>query len=140
MGYDPLLQFVHEVISQAIELCRRLIVGVVQKVAWAKAITYRKAVELVGARAFPVPHFLVYGAMGALSRFRLSLPKHLGGFRPLSAAISTRPPRVQKSGYQPRCSTQEALKSLRSLRCRRAHSALELSASSTSTIMGHRAG
>jgi len=116
LGYDPLLQFIHEAdLSHAIELCiENKMVGV-YNVSGEGVISYRKAIEFAGARSIPVPHFLVYGAMGALSRFRLSLPKHLVDFYRYSAVISDELFR-KESGYRPRLSTQEALRSLRSIR------------------------
>lgn len=116
MGYDPLLQFIHESdLSQAIECCLQNHVVGVYNVAGEGVVSYRKAIELAGSRAIPIPHFLVYGAMGALSRVRLSLPEHLVDFYRYSAVISDDAFK-RDSGYAPRCSTHEALKSLRSIR------------------------
>ncbi len=116
MGYDPLLQFIHEAdLSHAIELCIENRLTGVYNVAGEGVVSYRKALELAGSRSFPVPHFLVYGAMGALSRVRLSLPKHLVDFYRYSAVVSDDTFR-RDSGYLPRFSTQDALRSLRSIR------------------------
>ncbi len=116
MGYDPLLQFIHETdLSQAIELCLENRMVGVYNVAGEGVVSYRKAVELAGSRAIPIPHFLVYGAMGALSRVRLGFPEHLVDFYRYSAIISDEAFK-RGSGYAPRVSTQEALKSLRSIR------------------------
>jgi UDP-glucose 4-epimerase len=116
MGYDPLLQFIHETdLSQAIELCLQNSLVGVYNVAGEGVVSYRKALALAGTRAVPIPHFLVYGAMGALSKLRLSLPEHLVDFYRYPAVISDEVFR-KESGYNPRCSTQEALKSLRSIR------------------------
>jgi UDP-glucose 4-epimerase len=116
LGYDPLLQFIHEAdLSRAIELCIEKRLAGVFNVAGEGVISYRKAIEFAGSRSFPVPHFLVYGAMGALSRVRLSLPKHLVDFYRYSAVVSDQLFRSE-TGYQPRFTTHEALRSLRSIR------------------------
>ncbi|MFN7685759.1 MAG: NAD-dependent epimerase/dehydratase family protein [Oligoflexia bacterium] len=116
MGYDPLLQFIYEAdLSQAIELCVEKRLAGVYNVSGEGVVSYRRAVELAGSRSIAVPHFLVYGAMGVLSRLRLGLPKHLVDFYRYSAVISDDAFR-KDSGYAPLFTTQEALRSLRSVR------------------------
>jgi UDP-glucose 4-epimerase len=116
MGYDPLLQFIHETdLSQAIELCLENHLVGVYNVSGEGVVAYRKAIELAGSRAVPIPHFLVYGAMGALSRVRLSFPEHLVDFYRYSAVISDEAFK-RDSGYAPSVSTSDGLRSLRSIR------------------------
>ncbi len=115
-GYDPLLQFVHETdLAAAIQLAIEAKSSGVYNVAGEGVVSYRRAIAAAGARAVPLPSILVYGAMGALSRFRLGFPKHLVDFFRYSAVVSDASFR-RDLGYAPAVSTVEALRSLRSLR------------------------
>lgn len=78
LGYDPMLQFVHER-DCARAICLALHgdrVGV-YNVAGEGAVPYTYAIRLAGGRPVPVPHFLAYPVVGSLSRWRLLFPKHL---------------------------------------------------------------
>ncbi|NDD91637.1 NAD-dependent epimerase/dehydratase family protein [bacterium] len=115
-GYDPLLQFIHESdLARAIRLSIESKKSGVYNVAGEGVISYKKAVSVAGARAVPLPAFLVYSALGTLSRLRLGFPKHLVDFFRYSAIVSDDSFR-REHDYQPQVSTIDALRSLRSLR------------------------
>ena len=115
-GYDPLLQFIHESdLARAIRLCIDSPRSGVYNVGGEGVVSYKKAVAMAGARAVPLPSFMVYGALGTLSRMRLGFPKHLVDFFRYSAIVSDEAFR-RDLGYAPSVSTVEALRSLRSLR------------------------
>ena len=78
LGYDPMMQFVHEGdMAAAIVKTVRSDRWGVYNVAGEGAVPYSRALRLAGAVPVPVPHFLAYSVVGALARWRLVFPKHL---------------------------------------------------------------
>jgi UDP-glucose 4-epimerase len=115
-GYDPVLQFIHESdLSNAIGLSLEAAKSGVYNLAGEGVISYQSAVRIAGARPVPLPSFLVYGALAALSPLRLGFPKHLADYFRYAAVVSDAAFRAEH-GYRPAVSTIEALRSLRSLR------------------------
>ncbi|MEZ6186416.1 MAG: NAD-dependent epimerase/dehydratase family protein [Planctomycetota bacterium] len=80
MGYDPIMQFVHEQ-----DMARAIVLAAtapqptfgVFNVAGEGVVSYTHAVRLAGGRPVPVPHVLAYPIVGALARWRLIFPQHL---------------------------------------------------------------
>ena len=87
----------------------------VYNVAGEGVVCYRKAIQVAGSRPLPLPSFIVYRTLGALSQFRLGFPEHLADFFRYSTVVSDESFRKQHT-YTPQVSTMDALKSLRSLR------------------------
>lgn len=78
LGYDPMMQFIHESdFARALKLALEGEHSGVYNVAGEGAVPYQRAVRLAGATPVPVPHFLVYAALNALSQVGVGFPKHL---------------------------------------------------------------
>lgn len=113
MGYDPLLQFIHEKdLAHALYLSLKGNRGGIYNIAGEGAVAYSKAIELSGAIAVPVPTFIAYPLVDTLSRFKLAFPKHLIDYFRYPTVISDREFR-RDFHYQPKVTTAEALASLR---------------------------
>lgn len=114
MGYDPVLQFIHEEdLKRAILLTlSREDQSGIYNVAGEGAIAYSAAIRAAGSRAVPIPHFLAYPAVGLLARFKLSFPKHLIDYFRYPTIVTDAAFR-RDFGYEPSIGTLEALQSLR---------------------------
>jgi UDP-glucose 4-epimerase len=112
LGYDPMLQFIHET-----DVARALLLALgnhktgVYNLAGEGLVSYSKSIELAGGKPVPLPHFFVYPIVGALSRV-VKIPKHLVDY--------FRYPVVVRDGsfrrdfeFSPQVSTVDALASLR---------------------------
>jgi UDP-glucose 4-epimerase len=113
MGYDPMLQFIDERdIARALMLCLDSDKSGVYNVAGEGVVAYSHSIRLAGGSPVPVPHFIVYPALAALSVMGSRFPKHLIDYFRYPTVISDAAFR-NDFGYQPEVTTVDALKSLR---------------------------
>jgi UDP-glucose 4-epimerase len=114
LGYDPLMQFVHERdIAQALRLALESQRSGVFNVAGEGLVCWSKACSLAGSRAVPIPHPLATALIGGLfQRVGLRFPKHLSDYFRFPVVISDAAFR-KEFGYAPEVSTANALGSLR---------------------------
>ncbi|MBS1985677.1 MAG: NAD-dependent epimerase/dehydratase family protein [Bdellovibrionales bacterium] len=113
MGYDPMLQFIHENdVATAVELAMASERSGIYNVAGEGAIAYSDAIRLAGSKAWSVPHFVAYPMIGLLARFRILFPKHLMDYFRYPTIISDAAFR-RDFGFKPSVTTVEALQSLR---------------------------
>ncbi|HTL11332.1 MAG TPA: NAD-dependent epimerase/dehydratase family protein [Bdellovibrionota bacterium] len=114
MGYDPLLQFIHEEdIARALMLCLKGEKSGIYNVAGEGAVPYSKAIELVGSVAVPVPPPVVYSLVNIWNRLgRTFLPRHLVEYFRYPTVVSDESFR-RDFGYEPRVSTTDALRSIK---------------------------
>ena len=112
LGYDPMIQFIHEEdMVKAIELSLNRKIRGVFNVAGEGMIPYSGAIERVGTRSVPIPHFLVYPAVSWLipqDRF----PRHLVDFFRYPVVIEGSA-FEKEAQFKPDYSTIQALRSLR---------------------------
>jgi len=113
MGYDPLLQFVHETdIARALALCLASDRSGIYNVAGEGVVPYSQAIRLAGGKPFPFPHVLAYPVFSLIDQLGFRFPKHLIDYFRYPTVISDEAFR-RDFGYVPNVSTVEALKSLR---------------------------
>ncbi|MCC7441615.1 MAG: NAD-dependent epimerase/dehydratase family protein [Bdellovibrionales bacterium] len=114
MGYDPMLQFIHEEdIARALLLCLRGDKSGIYNVAGEGAIPYSKAIELAGSTAVPVPQPLISAALDIWNRLRPTpFPKHLVNYFKYPVVVSDEAFR-RDFGYEPRVTTTNAVKSIK---------------------------
>lgn len=113
LGYDPTMQFVHELdCARAIELAVLNKGWGVFNVAGEGVVPWSHAIRLAGAEPLPVPHLLAYPLVGMLARWRLLFPKHLIDYFRYPVVIDDEAFRAQY-GYGPSLSMVETLRSLR---------------------------
>ncbi len=112
LGFNPMEQFIHEEdAADAIILAHRGQHTGVYNVAGEGALPYAGAVRLAGGRTVPIPHVLAYPVVGALSRWRLTFPKHLMDYFRYATIIDDGAFRAD-FGWEPRYSLVETLGSL----------------------------
>lgn len=112
MGFDPVLQFVHEEdVARAVLLGLGASTSGVYNVAGEGAVAYTKAVELAGGHPIPIPHFMAYPTVGMLSRLGLLFPKHLIDYFRFPTVVSDEAFR-EKFHYEPSRTTVETLREL----------------------------
>lgn len=112
MGYDPLLQFIHERdMAEAIRLCLKNMKSGVYNLAGEGVVSYSRAIELAGGRPVPVPSFIAYSSLEFLNQFGLSFPEHLMDYFRYPTTISDQEFR-KDFGFEPKYDTVRALKSL----------------------------
>ena len=106
-GFNPMSQFVHEDdLSRAIiDVYERKVRGVFN-VAGPGVMPYRTALELVGAKGFPLPYSLASAYLRAFP----SIPHYLLNFLRYPCVIADTALR-EASGWEPRVSMQETLRS-----------------------------
>ncbi len=113
LGYDPLQQFVHEQdIARALYLCLKGDKSGVYNITGEGAIPWSKAILQAGSIPIPVPSFLAYPLVGALSKLRLSFPEHLIDYFRYPTIVSDNAFR-KDFGFEPSITTVDALRSLR---------------------------
>jgi UDP-glucose 4-epimerase len=113
LGYDPMLQFIHESdVARALLMALESSRSGVYNLAGEGLVSYSKAIELSGGKSVPIPHFFVYPVVGALSRL-VKIPKHLVDYFRYPVVIRDAAFRAD-FGFKPEVSTVEALGSLRS--------------------------
>jgi UDP-glucose 4-epimerase len=116
MGYDPMLQFIHERdVAKALNLALHSDKVGVYNVAGEGVVPYSRAVKLAGAMALGVPHFLAYPLLGALQHLRFRIPKHLIDYFRYPVIITDHMFR-KDFGFTPDVTTLEALRSIRAER------------------------
>jgi len=104
-GYNPMTQFIHED-----DLARAILASLdggargVYNVAGGAVIPWRTALELTGARTFPLPSSLVKGYLHRFSSF----PEYLVNFFKFPCVIGDAVFR-QATGFTPRVSVRETL-------------------------------
>jgi len=109
MGYDPMLQFVHEDdAAEAIGLAVESKKWGVYNVAGEGVVSWSHAVRLAGATPIPVPHVVAYPLVGMLARWNMAFPKHLIDYFRYPTVIADDLVR-EELGYRPRYTTVEAL-------------------------------
>jgi UDP-glucose 4-epimerase len=113
LGYDPMLQFIHEQdCARAIELAVLNKGWGVFNVAGEGVVPWSHAIRLAGGEPLPVPHVLAYPLVGMLARWRLLFPKHLIDYFRYPVVIDDGAFRAQY-GYAPSVTTVETLRSMR---------------------------
>lgn len=113
MGYDPLMQFIHEQdIASAIATSLKGTASGIYNLAGEGVVPYSRAIELAGSTPFPVLSPLAYSLMGILSRLELGFPKHLIDYFKYPTVISDAAFR-RDFDWKPMISTRDALRSLR---------------------------
>jgi UDP-glucose 4-epimerase len=116
LGYDPVMQFLHE--RDAVEALRlaatRPGMGV-YNVAGEGAVAWSWAIRHAGARYVSVPHVLAIPVMALAFRARgVTLPEHLIDYFRYPVIIDDRRFR-EDFGYQPTYDTVAALRAVRGL-------------------------
>lgn len=113
MGYDPVLQFLHQDdITAAINLAVEKEHYGIYNVAGEGVVPYKRAIELAGGVPVPVPHFVAYPFVNALSRLGMRFPMHLLDYFKYPTTISD--DRFRKDfGYTPKVDSVQGLKSIR---------------------------
>lgn len=116
LGYDPVMQFLHEDDAvRAFTLAARKGGVGVYNVAGEGTVSWSWAIRHAGAQYVSVPHLLAIPAMELLFRARgVTLPAHLIDFFRYPVIIDDRRFR-DDFGFQERYSTIDALKSVRGL-------------------------
>jgi UDP-glucose 4-epimerase len=113
MGYDPMLQFIHEIdVARALGICLESDRSGVYNLVGEGSISYTRAIELCGSTGVPIPHVLVYNAVGLLSKFGVGFPKHLTDYFRYPTIVSDVAFK-RDFNFTPEVSTMEALKSIR---------------------------
>ena len=106
-GYNPMTQFIHEDdLSRAIAAALSSGARGVYNVAGGSAVPWRTALELAGARTFPLPSSLVKGYLRAFSAF----PEYLVNFFKFPCVIGDAVFR-EATGFAPSVSVQDTLAS-----------------------------
>ena len=109
VGYDPMLQFVHEDdVARALELAADAGKFGVFNVAGEGVVSWSHAIRLAGGDPLPVPHVLAYPLVGALARLRLGVPKHLMDYFRYPVVVTDARFR-EEFGYAPARTTVETL-------------------------------
>jgi UDP-glucose 4-epimerase len=112
LGYDPMLQFVHERdIARALELAVESERTGVYNVAGEGVVPYSRAISLAGGTSLPIPHFLAYPFAGAISRYS-KIPKHLMDYFRYPVVIRDEAFR-RDFGYRPAVTTVDSLRTIR---------------------------
>lgn len=108
MGFNPMMQFIDEEdISRAIIISlENLETHGVYNIVGPGTIPWRKAIELVGGRAIPVPHYIAYPLVNQLTNLGVGFPAHLMDYFRYSVVMSDDKFR-QKTGFQPSLDIQE---------------------------------
>lgn len=112
LGYDPMLQFVHEEdVAQAVQLAVRSDRRGIYNVAGEGTVSFTRAIELCGARPVSLPHPVAYALARGFSR-RRAAARVLLDFVRYPTVIDDRLIR-RELGYAPRYTTRETLLSVR---------------------------
>jgi UDP-glucose 4-epimerase len=106
-GFNPMTQFIHEDdLASAILAAMRHEARGVFNVAGGDPVPWRSALEIAGAKAFPIPSSLVKLSLRALSTF----PEHLVDFFKFPCVLTDRSFR-QTFGWESEVDTRRALQS-----------------------------
>lgn len=113
MGYDPLMQFVHEAdLARALVLCLRGDGAGAYNVAGEGVVPYSRAIRLAGATPLPAPWPLAVPVFAALSAPEFRFPWHLVDYFRYPVIMSD--DAIQRDfGYRPSVTTVETLRSVR---------------------------
>lgn len=112
LGYDPMLQFIHQDdYARAVETCLEATRSGVYNVAGEGAVPYSETIRLAGAKAIPLPHPLVYPAVGVGSRLGLSFPTYLIDYFRYATVVADNAFR-NDFGFRPMVTTHDALDEL----------------------------
>jgi UDP-glucose 4-epimerase len=113
MGYDPMLQFIHEAdTAEALTLALTKPKAGVYNLAGEGLISFSRSIEMAGGTPVPIPPFFTAGAIAGLRLAGIHFPKHLTEYFKYPVIISDQGFR-RDFGYKPAVSTLEALRSLR---------------------------
>lgn len=113
IGFDPLLQFVHETdIAKAIIQCLEVKQSGIYNVSGEGMIPFSKAIEISGAIPLPIPSFSqrLLNPIFSLSGFRI--PKHLLDYFKYPTIVSDAKIK-QELGYAPEINLDQAIRSLK---------------------------
>lgn len=111
-GFNPMQQFLHE--SDMVRLLVDLVPGeesAVYNVCGEGAVPWRRAIEIAGSRAMPLPHPIAYPAVRLLARLNVAFPEHLMDFFRYPVIISDELLR-SRYAWQPRVSVVDTLRSI----------------------------
>lgn len=112
LGFNPMQQFLHE--QDLVRLIVELLQGsesAVYNVCGEGEVPWRRAIEIAGARALPLPHTLAYPGVRLLSRMNIAFPEHLMDFFRYPVIISDQLLR-SRVDWRPEVSVVETLRSL----------------------------
>lgn len=113
MGYDPMMQFVHENdIARALLMCMHSKKSGVYNIAGEGVIPYTRAVKTAGATPLPIPLLIAYPFFAAISHLGRKFPKHLMDYYRYPTIVSDAAFR-REFGWAPEITTVDALKSVR---------------------------
>ena len=114
IGFDPLIQFIHETdFAEALQLCISGEGSGIYNVAGEGAVAFSKALEICGTTPIPIPiPQAIYLIKPFLFQNGMSIPMHLLEYFKYPAVISDTFFREQ-FGFTPKVSTLNALKELR---------------------------
>jgi len=112
MGFNPMMQFIHESdVVQAVLLTLGSELSGVYNLAGEGAVPWKSAIELAGSRSLPLPHLLAYPATRLASRLDAAFPDHLMDFFRYPVIVSDQAFRAD-FGFAPRVSVLDTLRSV----------------------------
>lgn len=112
-GFNPTLQYVYQNdVAEAIEMTVKSPRWGIYNLAGEGVIPYVRSIEVAGGTPVPVPHFVAYPAVGALSRLGLRFPMHLLDYFKYPTIVSDERFR-EDFGFKPKIDTIHALQSIR---------------------------
>ena len=113
MGFDPIMQFIHEDdMARIIEMSVQSDHYGIYNLTGEGVVPYTAAIEIAGGTPVPVPHFVAYPFVNVLDRLGLNFPMHLLDYFKYPTILSDEAFR-RDFDWSPSVETVEALRSVR---------------------------